>query len=510
VRLTCRYFWLLACLGWSCHRQEVATLVRVEPSTVQQRELPRTVTLVGRNFSRQVPLRLGHRGRPHSRLPRVLLNDESVEVVGQPSADRLTVKLPENLEPGRYDLALVLARSSITLTSALSVEGNGSSIDAAATPAGEVDAAVNTTHSNADATASPATDETASRAPGATSGADSSPERGSTSESSLESSTRPPPTSLESSESPGTNGEPTEPELSGDTSSDSSSSETHDTPDSGSNDAGADDPSFPCAPGEFGVPEIVSVQGYSAARLYSPTLSADGLTMYFTDGSNGSGKLMRATRTERTAAFVDAVYIPALFPSGAIGTPYLMPDGLALYFYSIQGPAMDSRDIYVATRTSLHEDFTMPKKVPGLNSKEVDHLPWVSPDELWIIFISQREATTRYWTSTRSDKNAPFPPAKKLTSLSSTGTEDGRAFVTRDGNRVYFVSGDRPGGPGADDIWYATRESAADEFSDITPLAVVNTPDDETDVTLTQDGEELFFVRTGTGNTLYRSVANCR
>ncbi|MEY4548633.1 MAG: hypothetical protein RL685_4828, partial [Pseudomonadota bacterium] len=74
-----------------------------------------------------------------------------------------------------------------------------------------------------------------------------------------------------------------------------------------------------------------------------------------------------------------------------------------------------------------------------------------------------------------------------------------------------FLASDRTGGVGAHDLWYATRTTASAPFGALRNVAVLNTNSAELDVTLTQDGSELFFVvrNSSSVNTLFRALAAC-
>lgn len=524
---------LLSFSSLSCHSEEnPPSLVRLEPSAVGLHELPRPVTLVGKNLGGSVSVSLNDKQRARAVPPQAWVGDQPLELMAQPNADELVVLLPADISTGRHDITVVIHGQHLALNAGLQVMG----VSAGRHDAGQTqfdaglsltnpDAALgntsngNTSGSNeltVDAATPPwsgdsSTDTTSTKEPsGSSSGAD----------------TRDASVILDASV-PHDGGLPDTTAL--DAALPFDAGTTFPIGDAGDDldadiivapvpDADVDVttpedtveyPPLRCAAGEFGPPEVVNIQGYNSGKIWSPTLTADALTLYFTDGSDGSGKIMKATRTTRNRAFTGTVEVPRFFPEHAIGTPYVVPSGLAMYFYSIQPTGLGSRDLYVGTRASRNDNFGTPTSLLALNTTSLEHLPWVSPNELWIVWVSQRDGLSSYWMASRPDKSSDFSDVRRLTSISIPG-KDGRLFGTHDGLRVYFVSDTRPGGAGQQDIWYATRSNVNEEFSKITNLRHINTPENETDVTLTHDAEELFFVRTGpAGNQLHRIVANC-
>ena len=75
--------------------------------------------------------------------------------------------------------------------------------------------------------------------------------------------------------------------------------------------------------------------------------------------------------------------------------------------------------------------------------------------------------------------------------LGGAGSDFG-CTLTRDERTIYFSS-DRPGGSGGFDLYTATRANADAPFSAATPMLAVNTADDERHPSITSDGLALVF-----------------
>lgn len=446
-----RGLWALLVTSTACQPDSAApALIRLDPSELSAAQLPTVATLYGRNLHADTNLSLDDRGAASVSSIQVTFSGVAAPWVSYRSADELAVSLPAELSPGTYDVLLHLGQQELSLPAGLRILGDDvASILIAPTSEDEA-----TTSSSVDSGSSAPTEVDVT-------------------------------TSTETARSSSTS------DSASSSSTDSTTGET-----------------FRCAPGEFGPVELVTLEGYYGTLPWSPTLSEDGLTMYFTDAAAGTEQLWKATRADRGANFV-ATVAESMFATGSTGTPYLAPNGLSLYFYSTQITGFGGGDLYVAKRLDRNSSFSYPLAITELNSTQLDYLPWVSPDELSLAFVSTRSGASAYYMATRSTTNAAFAAPTLLTSLTHSAN-NGRLFISNDGLIAYFTSSNRSGGVGADDVWYATRASVDAEFEGITNLTAVNTVGSETEVTLSQDGEELFLILMGaTSRQLYRSLANC-
>lgn len=486
----------------SCQPSNEPQLTSITPSVVEQGQLPNQVTLFGSHLHNGVQLAVDGNDPATLSTPRVQFGDQLGEVVVMVGVTELQVALPPDLQPGSYDVVVSWgAQRHATLAPGLLVLGLG-----VTTAPGDV------------TTLEPTASSDDSAATSATVGESAASDDSETAASDAGGPTTTPDAGVNPSASIGTSGDVADAQVLSSSSSGADSlgmsssgeraSSDVSSSDLSSSDVTSAESSFRCAAGEFGTPELVTLQGYSGTRLWSPTLTADGKTLYFADSSTGTERLMKATRTGMEATFTGVTALPLLFPSGSIGTPYVSLSGLSLYFYSTQADGAGSRDLYVAKRATTNADFDSPQALTALNSAELDYLPWVSSDELTLWYVSHRDGESGFWSATRASADDEFGSLTKHDSLSMTSGNN-RVFISSDGLRLYF-SQERTGGLGLEDIWFGTRESTSDEFSNVTSLAIVNTTQSDREPALTPDGEELFFVRQGTSsNTMYRALAAC-
>ena len=103
----------------------------------------------------------------------------------------------------------------------------------------------------------------------------------------------------------------------------------------------------------------------------------------------------------------------------------------------------------------------------------------------------------------RSDGDAaelgPFGPPVRIVELSVAGVRDDDPTLTADLRELYFNSA-RAGGPGAGDIWVATRALADGPWDPPTLVAALSSPASETGPEVSADGLAILFAsdRAGT------------
>jgi hypothetical protein len=265
----------------------------------------------------------------------------------------------------------------------------------------------------------------------------------------------------------------------------------------------------PCAC-TFGVPEVLGNPNYPGNLLWAPSLSDDALTLYVAFVVPGFNEQIGfSTRPDRGNTFGFASVLPAPVNQSIEGTPHISLDQRSLYFFSERaGSGGVARDLYVATRSDPGAPFDTASPLASVNSPFLDHLPWVSADELILYFASQRSGTLDIWRSTRASRADAFGAPAAVTEINSSAEDNGMT-LTPDERTIIFAS-TRPNGAGDYDLYRALRAGTDQPFSLPEPLSVINTSAVETDPSLSPDGQELFFVSTRNGATeLWRSIRTC-
>lgn len=142
-------------------------------------------------------------------------------------------------------------------------------------------------------------------------------------------------------------------------------------------------------------------------------------------------------------------FTPSFIEPDPTGTP-------TLYFSSSRPGGPGATDIYAST---LGEGgvFGPPQLVEGLNTEFNDQRPNVRPDGREIFFDSDRPGTlgsTDLWVATRETPSDAWSIPENLESVNSDAVE-GRPAISFQGNELYFMSS-RAGGSGGVDL-YVTR-----------------------------------------------------
>ncbi len=199
-----------------------------------------------------------------------------------------------------------------------------------------------------------------------------------------------------------------------------------------------------------------------------PSISSDGLTLYFGDdwdwsprpGGLGGCDIWMGKRTSRDAPWGTPVNVgaPINTSAGEI-TPSVSGDGLILVFASNRAGGQGSYDLWMSTRATVQDNWGAPVNLGGVvNSGSWDHGPSLSSDERALVFTSNRPGGFGgydLWMTTRKTPSDPWgPPVNLGPRINSSGHEDAAA-ISADARMLYFLAHTPPGGFGGYDLWEA-------------------------------------------------------
>ncbi len=258
---------------------------------------------------------------------------------------------------------------------------------------------------------------------------------------------------------------------------------------------------------DWSSPENLGPTVNSAFVDFTPDISLDGLSLYFGStrpGGFGLTDLWVSRRATLDDPWGQPVNLgPITNTAGPEGAPHLSRDGHLLFFSSIRPGGFGSQDVWVSRRFDPRDDFGWGPPVnlgPNVNSSGFDGGSTLRHPELY--FASGRAdpggSLDIYLSRVGPALNvvapgAAFGPAVLVVELSSPGN-DLRPTLRFDGLEI-FLSSDRAGTMGFDDIWVSTRRSPAETWSTPTNVGTpINTEFPEFQPALSKDGTELYFV----------------
>jgi Tol biopolymer transport system component len=258
------------------------------------------------------------------------------------------------------------------------------------------------------------------------------------------------------------------------------------------------DPTCPSGGGgAFSAPVPISVS--TADFEGTPALSSDGLELFFKStrpGGVGGQDLWTATRTTTALPWSTPVNVTELNSPADDTGPTLTADGLTMWFESSRTGGLGDVDIYVATRPARGAPWSAPVLVTELSSISGDGAPHVSPSGLIIYQHSSRSGSNATYRSTRASITSPWSMPVELVELGDAANP----ATTADDCSIVFGSF-RTGGQGSRDLWIAERPARDQPFGTPTVLAPLNGTEWDDDPWLSADGRHIVFASNRNGGT---------
>lgn len=240
---------------------------------------------------------------------------------------------------------------------------------------------------------------------------------------------------------------------------------------------------------------------------FTPELSPDGLSLYFSSnrpGGSGGPDLWVARRPAADAPWEAPVNLgPALNSPANDGAPHVSLDGHRLYFTSNRPGGSGDNDVWVSWRNHVHDDSAWEPPVnlgPNVNGPSFE-----AGANLW-----SREF---YFTSDRASGGGPLDIFRSLVGeggvlgaavlvaeLSSEGN-DLRPSIRLDGREI-FLSSDRAGSTAeSQDIWVAHRQPDGSWSTPANLGPAINSGFLEQQPELSADGQLLFLASNRPGGS---------
>jgi len=194
----------------------------------------------------------------------------------------------------------------------------------------------------------------------------------------------------------------------------------------------------------------------------SPTISDDGLELYFNDW--GLWVRRRATVSDPWGERENGSLININTSNVTYATPCLSSDGLSLFLAS-----WDPWDLYVSTRPTRDDLWSEPVNlgptVNGVNSSTwQNYCPTISADGLLLVFSSNRPGGSGgedLWMTRRSTIDDPWSVPVNLGPTINSGRWENQSEISSDGRTLLFCS-NRHSGNADYDILQASIDPVVD------------------------------------------------
>jgi hypothetical protein len=259
----------------------------------------------------------------------------------------------------------------------------------------------------------------------------------------------------------------------------------------------------------IGEPVNLGLTVNSISNEQAPHISTDGLELYFSEhpgapfrpGGYGLSDIWVTSRQTKDAPWGIPVNLGSVVNSSANDEhPSITADGLSLYFGSDRPSEAGAEDVWVTTRETKDSPWGKPVNLGStVNSSYSDWEPDISADGLSLYFgdyQSPRPGGHGAWDiyqSTRSTPSDPWSVPVNLGPIVNSSGIDAGADISVNGLTL-FLTTTRPGGFGGADIWMTTRKTQTDDWQlplNLGPL--VNTSGFDAMADITSDGSTLYF-----------------
>jgi len=225
----------------------------------------------------------------------------------------------------------------------------------------------------------------------------------------------------------------------------------------------------------FGTPKNLGPEINSAQDEYAVEVSDDGLCLLYSDspfawrpGGKGNIDIWMVTRTTTDQPFGPPINVSELNTSYHDFSPTLSVDGLTVFFSSNRPGGRGDMDLWMARRPTKDETFGQPVNIGSVNGGAGDFCPCLSADGLSLYFNSSRwggYGSCDIYVAKRDTVSSPWRTPVNLGSRINSNQTDGNPQISDDGLRLFYSS-NKSGGFGQEDLYMVTRETVNSTWGD--------------------------------------------
>jgi len=180
-----------------------------------------------------------------------------------------------------------------------------------------------------------------------------------------------------------------------------------------------------------------------------PDISADGLTLFFDSdrpGGSGESDIWVTTRTTKSDPWGTPVNLgPTVNASSYDAYPSVSMDGLTLFMQSNRTGGYGKHDIWMTTRRTKDDPWTTPVNLGAtVNSLAIEGDPAISPDGLALFFTSLQPGgygIADLYLVRRATTQDSWGLSMNLGPMVNSSSAQGNASISADGLILYFAFG---------------------------------------------------------------------
>jgi WD40 repeat protein len=264
---------------------------------------------------------------------------------------------------------------------------------------------------------------------------------------------------------------------------------------------------------EWSVPENLGTPVNTTFIEQGPTLSSDGLSLFFGSdrpvGSSGGVDIWVSRRACKDCDWEEPMNLGSVINTSAAETgPGLSIDGHLLFFRSNRPGGPGGGDVFVSHRANPKDNFGWEPPVrlgPDVNTAAeeagAEYLQ-SAEDGAGNLYFNRAPAggTADLYVAPIRRDGSTRGPAVLISELSYPGAADQGPTVRSDGREMFFFSS-RPGSSGGLDLWTSTRRSVHDSWTEpVNPGPPLNSSGLDQQPSLSDQGRTLVFASNRLGS----------